>query len=156
MALVELALLSVLAAPAPVQGWVPVGPEGGDARGLARDPRDPRVVYLGTADGMLYRSQDGGRRWSRTAPGFPRRGMSLDDILVDPRGRVLVGYWQVGGSGGGVARSLDGGAHFEVLQGIEGQAVRALALAPSNPDVIVAGTMTGVFRSGDEIGRAHV
>jgi photosystem II stability/assembly factor-like uncharacterized protein len=142
--------LALAAAPrAWAESWIPVGPEGGDARGLAVDPRDPRVLYLGTADGTLYRSGDGGRLWARLAPGFPRRGMSLDDIVVDPRGRVLVGYWEVGGSGGGVAISRDEGRHFDTLPGIDGQAVRSLALAPSNPDVIVAGTMTGVMRSRD-------
>lgn len=143
-------LLALVGAPlAAAERWIPVGPEGGDARGLAADPRDPRIQYLGTADGMLYRSEDGGRRWARLVPGFPRRGMSLDDIVVDPRGRVLVGFWEVAGSGGGVALSLDGGRRFEILPGIEGQAVRSLALAPSNPDLIVAGTMSGVFRSAD-------
>jgi photosystem II stability/assembly factor-like uncharacterized protein len=128
---------------------VPVGPPGGDVRGLAADPRDPRVLYLGTSDGVLFNSGDGGRSWSRLTPGFPSRGMSLDDIVVDPRGNVFVGYWQVDGSGGGVARSRDGGRHFEQLPEISGEAVRSLALAPSDPDVVVAGTMTGVFRSRD-------
>lgn len=137
------------AASARAQTWTPVGPPGGDVRGLAADPSDPSILYLGTSDGVLYKSQDGGRRWSRLAPGFPKRGMSLDDIVVDARGHVLVGYWQVSGSGGGVARSRDGGHHFELLEGIEGEAVRSLALAPSDPDVVVAGTMTGVFRSRD-------
>ena len=30
---------------------------------------------------------------------------------------------------------------------MQGESVRALAIAPSNPDVVVAGTLTGVFRS---------
>jgi photosystem II stability/assembly factor-like uncharacterized protein len=131
------------------QTWIPVGPPGGDVRSLAADPRDPRVVYLGTADGILYRSDDSGRRWRRPAPGFPKRGVSLDDLWVDPRGRVLAGYWDLSGNGGGVARSLDGGLTFAILAGIEGQAVKALAFAPSNPDVLAAGTPAGVFRSDD-------
>ena len=34
------------------QTWIPVGPPGGDVRALAADPRDPRRIYLGTADGV--------------------------------------------------------------------------------------------------------
>jgi photosystem II stability/assembly factor-like uncharacterized protein len=131
------------------QTWTPVGPPGGDVRALASDPRRPQFVYLGTADGVLYRSEDGGRRWSRVDPGFPFRGMSLDDIVVDAHGRVVVGYWEVSGSGGGVAVSTDGGRTFAVENGLAGQPVRALAVAPSDPDMIVAGTSTGVFRSRD-------
>ena len=141
--------LVAFAADARSQTWVPVGPTGGDVRALAADPRDPRRIYLGTANGLVYRSDDAGARWRRMSPGFPRRGVSLDDIVVDPRGAVLVGFWEVGGSQGGVAQSLDGGKTFTMLPGIDGHAVRGLALAPSNPDVLVAGTIGGVFRSGD-------
>ena len=134
---------------ASAQTWVPVGPPGGDVRALAADPRDPRHIYLGTSDGVLYRSEDAGVHWKRLSPGFPRRGQSLDEITVDARGVVLVGYWEVGGSGGGVARSTDGGNTFTILKGIEGQSVRALAIAPASPQVLAAGTLTGVFRSID-------
>lgn len=131
------------------ESWVPVGPTGGDVRSLATDPREPQVLYLGTANGVLYRSEDSGRSWRRLDPGFPAWGMSLDDLVVDARGRVLVGYWEVRGSGGGVARSDDGGRTFTLLPEIAGQPVRALAVAPSDPDAVVAGTATGVFRSLD-------
>src|SRR5262245_50068889 len=131
------------------QSWIPVGPPGGDVRSLAADPRDPRRLYLGTADGGFYRSSDAGLRWQRMGPGFRRRGASLDEIVVDRRGVVLVGFWDVSGNGGGIARSEDGGQSFTMLAGIEGQSVRALAQAPANPQVLVAGTIGGVFRSLD-------
>ena len=131
------------------QTWVPVGPPGGNVRSLASDPRDPQRVFLGTADGILYRSDDGGVRWRRLRPGFPLRRCSLDRIVIDPHGVVFVGYWAVHDSGGGVARSSDGGKTFVVLKGIEGESVRALAMAPSDALVIAAGTPTGVFLSRD-------
>ena len=143
-------LLILLAAPSVrAETWAPVGPTGGDARALALDPRDPRVVYLGTANGNLYRSDDAGRGWKRLRPGFPLPGTSLDDIVVRSDGTLFIGYWSVSGSGGGVARSDDGGRTFTLLPDIAGQAVRALALAPSDPTIIVAGTTTGIFRSTD-------
>lgn len=126
------------------------GPTGGDVRSLAADPQVPGRLFLGTSDGVLYRSEDAGRSWQRSTPGFPLRGMSLDDLAFDARGRLWLGFWEVSGSGGGVARSDDGGRSFEVFQGLAGQAVRGLALAPSNPRVAVAGTQAGVFRSDDD------
>ncbi len=149
MAMLSSILLSAALATEAIPQWRPVGPTGGDVRALATDPREPDRVYLGTADGVAYRSDDGGRRWQRLTPGFPTRGMSLDSMVVDPRGRVLAAYWEVEGQGGGVARSLDGGTSFTALPGIQGESVRALALAPSNPDILVVGTLTGVFRSED-------
>ncbi len=145
------ALLFVLASVTAVraQSWVPVGPPGGDVRSLAADPRDPRRVYLGTSDGVLYRSDDTGRHWQRLSPGFPLRGVSVDDLVVSPAGVVLAGYWDVHGAGGGVARSADGGRTFTLLEGIKGESVRALAIGTTNPNMIVAGSLGGVFRSLD-------
>jgi photosystem II stability/assembly factor-like uncharacterized protein len=129
--------------------WLPVGPPGGDVRSLAVDPRNPQRLYLGTADGVLYRSEDQGLIWRRLLPGFPERGKSLDEIVVDEDGVVWVGHWQVEGQGGGVARSEDGGQTFTQLPGMRGESVRALVIAPSNPRILVAGSLSGVFRSVD-------
>src|SRR5205085_3106008 len=135
--------------PAAAQSWVPVGVPGGNVRALAQDPGDPRHIYLGTADGILYRSEDGGLQWHRLDPGFPRRGCILDAIVVDGDGVVMVGYWDVHGGGGGVARSADGGQTFVVQKGMLGESVRSLALSPSDPHVVAAGTIAGVFLSRD-------
>jgi photosystem II stability/assembly factor-like uncharacterized protein len=145
------ALLLCSASSAALAAWQPVGgPPGGDVRSLAVDPRRPTTLYLGTTDGFLYRSDDGGSSWRRPEPGFPLRGMSLDDLVVAPSGALLVGYWEVAGSGGGVARSTDGGRSFTLLGGIAGESVRAVALAPSAPRQIVAGAISGVFLSTDD------
>src|SRR5205814_90649 len=131
------------------RSWIPVGAPGGNVRALTADPRNPQRIYLGTADGLLYRSDDGAQHWRRLSPGFPLRGYSLDEIVVDPRGAVFVGYWEVHGQGGGVARSEDRGKTFVLLKGIQGQSVRSLALAPSDPATLAAGALTGVFLSRD-------
>jgi photosystem II stability/assembly factor-like uncharacterized protein len=117
-------------------------------RSLAVDPRTERRVYLGTAGGALYRSDTGGLSWRRLSPGLPRPGQTLDEIVVSPTGKLFVAYWDVHARGGGVARSSDGGETFTL--GLEGESVRALRLAPSDPNVLVAGSLTGVFRSTDE------
>lgn len=134
---------------AEAQTWSLTGPTGGDVRALAASQREPHVVYLGTAEGVLFRSDDAGRRWRRLEPGPRLSGMSLDNIVVTPAGDVLVGYWHVSGRGGGVARSSDRGKTFKVFEDLAGESVRALALAPSDPARIVAGTLTGVFASDD-------
>jgi ligand-binding sensor domain-containing protein len=134
---------------ASAQDWIPVGPPGGSVRGLASDPTHPERLYLGTTDGILYRSEDGGIHWRRLDPGFPLRGYSLDELAVDRLGVVFVGYWEVDGGGGGVARSVDGGETFTIVKDVVGESVRAVALAPSDQRMIAAGTLTGVFLSRD-------
>ncbi len=128
----------------------PIGPQGGDVRSLAQDPSDPRRVYAGTADGIIYRSLNAGVSWTRLEPGFPRRGASLDDLLVTDSGIVFASFWNLDDSGGGIARSSDHGVTFAMIAaGLEGEAVRGLARAPSSPDTFVAVTRSGVFRSLD-------
>ena len=141
--------LGIAASGASAETWSLTGPTGGDVRALAASPRDARVVYLGTSEGVLYRSDDGGRRWRRLEPGPRLSGMSIDNIVVTPAGDVLLGYWRVSGEGGGVARSSDGGATFKIFEAMAKESVRALALAPSDPARIVAGTLSGVFASDD-------
>lgn len=129
----------------------PIGPPGGDVRSLAKDPGDPRRVYAGTADGILYGSLNAGASWTRLEPGFPLRGASLDDLLVTGEGEIFASFWKVDATGGGVARSSNRGVSFRMIgAGLEGEAVRGLARAPSNPQAFVAVTRTGVFRSSDE------
>ncbi len=127
--------------------WIPIGPQGGDVRPPAADPRSPGRVYLGTAGGALYRSEDSGLNWRRLAPGFPRRNQNLDEIVVSPTGALLVGFWDTHSRGGGVAVSTDSGETFTF--GLPGESVRALRLAPSNPDLVIAGSLSGVFSSAD-------
>jgi photosystem II stability/assembly factor-like uncharacterized protein len=143
-----LALLpQVLCASEPT--WEATGaPPGGDVRSLAHGA-DPRIAYLGTSEGILFRSEDAGQSWRRLEPGLPLRGVSLDNIAVSPSGDVFVAYWQVSGEGGGVARSSDGGRSFRVLRDIDGESVRALSIARSDPTRLVAGTLSGVFASRD-------
>jgi photosystem II stability/assembly factor-like uncharacterized protein len=146
------AVSMVLSAPQPELAtdsavWIPVGPPGGDVRSLAADPAIPGRVYLGAAGGQLYRSDNGGGSWQRPAPGFPRRDQNLDDLVVSPNGDLLVGFWDVHRRGGGVALSSDQGRTFAIS--LDGESVRALTLAPSDPNEVVAGALSGVFASSD-------
>lgn len=54
--------------------WTLVGPFGGEARRLAVDPRDPHRIFVGTCDGQLYLSEDGGGELAG-ALGIPSSGI---------------------------------------------------------------------------------
>jgi len=135
--------------------WLPFGPNGGDARSLAADPHDNQHLYLGTANGWIYESRNGGVEWKRLARIGKRDDLVLDNIVVDPitPGRILVGAWVLGNADGGLYLTKDGGKTWTAESELKGQSVLALVAAPSDPKVIVAGTLKGVYKTID--GGAH-
>jgi photosystem II stability/assembly factor-like uncharacterized protein len=129
-----------------------MGPPGGDVRALAADPLHPRVLYLGTTDGHIFGSTDAGDHWQILGRASIRLDGLVTSIIVDPRNSntLFASSWtrEPGREGGGVFRSDDSGHTWRVA-GLLHRAVRALVQAPSNPDVLVAGTLDGVFCSRD-------
>ncbi|MGB9243562.1 MAG: hypothetical protein WCC03_09430 [Candidatus Acidiferrales bacterium] len=146
-------LSATVAAPtAKPQTWKPLGPDGGDVRTLASDPSRPNLVYLGTTDGHVFGSEDGGRRWQLLGLAGAAHNAIVTAILVDPRDsdHLFASIWtrEKQGEGGGIYRSTDRGRSWHPA-GLVGHAVRAFVAAPSDPDTLVAGALDGVFRSRD-------
>ncbi|HEY4379681.1 MAG TPA: hypothetical protein VGN01_05005 [Acidobacteriaceae bacterium] len=134
--------------------WFPFGPDGGSARAFEADPRDHAHLYLGAANGWIYQSRDGGKKWERLARVGNRDDLVIDSILVDPADpkHLAVGAWvlyDLNHPDGGLYNSSDGGVTWTSQPEMQGQSIRALTYAPSNPKIWVAGTLEGVFRSMD-------
>ncbi len=147
-------LLGLCCARANAVAWFPFGPDGGSARSFAADPKDHLHLYLGTANGWIYQTHDGGTKWERLARIEKRDDLVIDDILVDsadPK-HLVVGAWastDLNHPDGGIFISRDGGVTWTTQAEMQGQSVRSLTDAPSDPRILVAGTLVGVFRSED-------
>ncbi len=63
---------------------------------------------------------------------------------------IFVAGWKLDKPGGGLWVSHDGGRSWSVVAALRGQSIRAFAQAPSNPAMLFAGTLEGVFRSTDD------
>jgi len=146
-------LLSIVAAVATAQGaaaqkWLRLGPPGGTVLSLAASGSE---VYLGTADGHVFVSNDRGDHWELRG----RAGGRLDSVVqrlvadASDNKRVLAAVWFRGLAGGGVFESVDGARHWQATS-LQGEVVRALEQSPSQPNLWVAGTRNGVFRSEDD------
>lgn len=130
--------------------WKQIGPHGGDVRALAADADDFSRLFLGTSNGQIYASTDGGRSWAWWSEVAARSDYVVDEILVDAAERTVmyVGAWSTEpNGGGGVFKSTDGGRSWRPLPDMAGQSVRALVQARSQPRLLVAGTLEGVFRT---------
>ncbi|MGB7191804.1 MAG: transcriptional regulator [Acidobacteriaceae bacterium] len=146
-------LVMVFPAPAPAATfrWTAVGPDGGDARAFASSPANPHHVYLGTANSWIYQSTDDGANWTRLAQLGTGDNLVVDNLMVDeadPK-TLYAGVWRLDRMDGGVYISHDGGQSWISSPGMQGKSVRALAQAPSDPKVLVAGAIEGVFRTDD-------
>src|SRR5215469_8859874 len=146
-----LLVLIVICLPAGAVQWLPFGPYGGDARALVFNPHDPSHLYLGTVNGWIYESVNGGREWHRLARIDSRDDLVIDSIIIDGSNakRLIVGAWVLGSPDGGLYISDNAGVTWKSQSDMEGQSIRALAAAPSDPKVYVAGTLKGVYRSAD-------
>jgi len=131
------------------QKWERLGPEGGMVVSLGTTGAGP--VYLGAADGHVFASGDSGENWELRGRVGQRLDAVVTRLVVDPRDgqRVFASVWyQRADGGGGVFESADGGRNWRLL-GLGTEAVRALEIAPSEPNELVAGTRSGVFLSRD-------
>lgn len=139
--------------------WNPVSDErlviGWGDYSILPHPDNPDVIYVGTLHRGVLVSQDGGRTWKERNLGIAGRGIGA--IAVHPQNPNIVLAGTILYSGGqGIYISRDRGQTWEQanegLPRIEGgyQAIYAIAIDPSNPDVIYAGVRdSGVYKSVD-------
>ena|SRR2546425_4079293 len=110
---------------------------------LVIDPTNPETVYAGTANGGVFKSDDGGQSWSRV----PGLFAGIFALVIAPTSPATTVY----AAGFGVYKTTDGGQTWTSASvGITSQLVRNLAIDPTNPAVVFAGTEGGgVFKTTD-------
>ena len=121
-------------------------------RSLAFDPRDPDVVFAGTASGQVYVSRDAGESWNDAGREVALPGWVVSDLDFDPDvpGRLWAALWGTWG-GGMVVVSDDGGRSWQPRghQDLADTQVYTLARVPGRPQRVYAGTLSGVWGSTD-------
>ena len=131
-------------------GWRLSGPFGGSAHSLAIDPHNRSLLLAGARDSLLFRSDDAGATW-RLLPFPPGAPGVFNSLIIHP---VESGHFYAGLDAGdsrdsGVYESKDGGKHWQPLAEIRGRRIESLAMWPSDPRVLAAGTSQGAFLSAD-------
>jgi photosystem II stability/assembly factor-like uncharacterized protein len=131
--------------------WQPSGLAGEAVYDIAFLPAIGRVVVM-TARGAFY-STDLGKSWKRTGAGVA--ASRVRSIAAAANGSTLVAGLEQ--CPGGIARSADGGATWHIQEmrdpthyyGSQLTDVEAVAIAPSRPKRVYAGTGDEVLRSDD-------
>jgi len=131
---------------------ISLGPFGGDVRCLSSHPAAPERVFLGTADGQLFLSQDGGNSWEKLDPGLNRRELVIDSLVFHPDNPnvLYAGGWELKSDRGELFLTRDGGRSWNKVDlGRYQSSIRAVALSSANPDHIAVGITEGVVVSCD-------
>ena len=129
--------------------WRTTGPPGGDVRALVVDPSNPDRFYFGTLDGQIYTSGDGGKHW-QLLYNFGKPRLFVDNIIVDERNpKVIYVGAHRHNQPGGFFKSTDGGVTWRENAQLRNEALHSLAQSEADPNTLIAGTFTGIFRSDD-------
>ncbi|HUL74967.1 MAG TPA: hypothetical protein VLT86_17780 [Vicinamibacterales bacterium] len=160
--------------------WTPIfdSQPTGSIGAIAIAPSDPRVIYVGSGEGLqrpdlstgdgVYKSTDGGTTWTHLGL---RDGQQIPQIVVDPRNPdrlfvAVLGHPYGPNEERGIFRSTDGGRTFQrVLYKDQDTGAADVVLDPSSGDIVYAvlwqarqgpwengvftGPGSGVFKSTD-------
>jgi len=131
---------------------------GGEVYGtivvIHESPHDPNVLYVGTDDGLVQVTRNGGASWSNVTPKGLADGLT-NEIEVSPHdpATVYVAYRtdRLGDNTPHLFRSTDYGASWtRLVNGLrEGEPVRVVREDPMRKGLLYAGTETGVYVSFD-------
>jgi uncharacterized protein (TIGR03437 family) len=144
--------------------WTLIGPRptaigsaisSGRVNAVAIDPRDNNVVYIGAAEGGVWKTTDGGKNWTPLTD--DQASLASGAIAIDPNNpdTVYVGTGEENFAydsyyGAGILKSTDAGATWTNIVGpFLRDEISAIAVHPTNSNIVLCTSRTGVWRSVD-------
>jgi photosystem II stability/assembly factor-like uncharacterized protein len=125
--------------------------DSGRLRSIVVDPADPRRLFIATAGGGVWRSTDAGANWKALTDSLG--SLACGALALDPTDLDTL-YLGLGdpfdGTGIGLVKTTDGGETWSdpVYLG-DSTVTTQVVVAPSEPNVVIATTNHGIFRSTD-------
>ena len=136
-----------------------IGPAtmGGRVDDIEGAEKDPMIMYVGFATGGLWKSTDGGIRWTPQLDALPNN--SIGDIAIAPSDPnvVYVGMGepnnrQSSSIGNGVYGTKNGGQTWEHLGLDDTQSISRIVVDGTNPNVVFVAALGHLFGPNDERG----
>lgn len=133
--------------PVRFNSWDIVGPNGGDVRVVAIDPRDKNRLYASTLDGQVHTSQDGGKTWQLLV-NLNKPQLILDQLMVDLRNSdVIYTSGHRHKLPGGFFKSTDRGKTWKESAELRNESIHAMTQSTKDPNLILVGTVNGIWKS---------
>ncbi len=134
----------------------------GNITTIDESPLDPNVIYVGTDDGNLQLTTDGGTTWTNVAgnaPGLPERSyVSRVEASHHAGGRVYASFdrhWDDDYRPYVYASDDFGASWRRVVDGLPDWSVNVIREHPGSEDLLFLGSEAGVFVSLDRGGSWH-
>ncbi len=136
-----------------------IGPAGMSGRVTAIDVvlKNPEMIYVGTASGGIWKSENGGISWN---PIFDTLQVaSIGALTIDQTNPDVI--WAGTGegnprnsqtSGAGIYRSLDGGRTWKSMGLEKTRNIHRVIIHPTNPDIIYVGAIGSAWGNHPERG----
>src|SRR5215216_6517454 len=170
------------AAPTPgISNWIQIGPLAapngqalfgngilvtGRITSMAVDPTDARIIYIGAAQGGVWKTIDGGNTWNPTSDN--ERSIAIGALAIDPANHLLL-YAGTGEAnfsadsyyGAGILKTTNGGDTWTLVSNswydpsvptggtFTGSNFARIAINPVTTTTIFAASGSGLFRSTD-------
>jgi photosystem II stability/assembly factor-like uncharacterized protein len=110
---------------------------------LAIDPVNPSILYAGTENRGVFKSEDSGESWKAMSAGVDSNE-PIHALVVDPAHPQVV---YAGSYRSGVFISEDGGLHWRLINnGLRTRAVTSLTISKDGETLYAGTTGEGVFR----------
>ncbi len=119
---------------------------GQSIRALRASPTDPKELVAGTLKGV-FRSNDGGARWSLISPLDSTEIHEVQSVAIDPADPnvIYAGTWHL------PWKTTDGGEHWENIKDgiIDDSDVFSIIVDPDKPKIVYASACSGIYKSED-------
>ena len=125
----------------------------GRINAIAFHPTDTETIYIGAPSGGFWLTNDGGQNWRTTTDTLPTIGVSAIVSQPDHPEVILIGTGDRDGGdsqGMGTFISYDGGETWNISnEGMGNVTVGMFAQHETNPNIILAATNKGVYKTLD-------
>ncbi len=124
----------------PTEGW---NPGNGRITSVAVQASNNSIMYVSSPGGGIWKTTNGGTSWNPLIDFENAAWMDVFNLAIDPANPTKV---YAGLSEGGVLKSTSSGSDWEET-GSGPQGVRKIVVHPTNTNIILVASSTGVHRS---------
>ena len=146
--------------------WTPMGPYSwlsisynpgiGRINCITQFEKSPGTMFAGSPSGGMWRSSTAGQTWESATDNLEVLGIT--SIQINQSNTNIMYIATGDGDGGdcysiGVLKTTNGGMNWNTTglsyQVTDGQRIYALVMSPADPNILLAGTNSGIYRTTD-------